>query len=337
MRLCETFHRPLSVISWPRKEKERNKKKRTARLEEERPFYRVSRYRVSLWRWRQRRVQRDQKETAAGGRGHGPPGHTHSIAVAWTEIDTQLTLFDVRYWFFFTEFYLIFLFDRLSVSSNDFYLVLPSFFCWFLIVAHALPRALLFFLPSFTDLFVPPSLSRRTVFSWPSNDFYRVLPSFLGGSSLFATLDAGRALDARAKKNKWRSAFGELATSETQRRMLRFHFATHRRLPSHFRCRTEFRAVITFPTFLIGHLASQCPAAIGRLRLVFNQTGNPAVLILPSFTELYRGLPSFTEFYRVVPSCTEFYRVVPSKRTLANTVASSASLWRLHVKNAAFT
>ena len=102
--------------------------------------------------------------------------------------------------FFFTEFYLIFLFDRLSVSSNDFYLVLPSFFCWFLIVAHALPRALLFFLPSFTDLFVPPSLSRRTVFSWPSNDFYRVLPSFLGGSSLFATLDAGRALDARAKK-----------------------------------------------------------------------------------------------------------------------------------------
>ena len=113
------------------------------------------------------------------------------------------------------------------------------------------------------------------------------------------------------KKNKRRSAFGELATSETQRRMLRFHFATHRRLPSHFRCRTEFRAVITFPTFLIGHLASQCPAAIGRLRLVFNQTGNPAVLILPSFTELYRGLPSFTEFYRVVPSLIWFFLFVP--------------------------
>ena len=82
--------------------------------------------------------------------------------------------------FFFTEFYLIFLFDRLSVSSNDFYLVLPSYRVFF-VGSSSLPtlfheRCCFFYLVLLIYLFHhlclvgPCSRGRRTTFT----EFYRV-------------------------------------------------------------------------------------------------------------------------------------------------------------------
>ena len=221
--------------------------------------------------------------------------------------------------FFFTEFYLIFLFDRLSVSSNDFYLVLPSYRVFF-VGSSSLPtlfheRCCFFYLVLLIYLFHhlclvgPCSRGRRTTFT----EFYRV---FWGvHHCLRRWMQEGHSTRAQKKKQetigvRGTGDIGDAAPDAA------FPFRHSPALTESFSLPYRVSRGHHFSHVSHWPLSQSVPCGHWPAPSGFQSDRKPSrsyltefYRVLPSCTEVYLVLPSFTELYRVVPSFTELYRV----------------------------